>query len=199
MKHAWFSVSNFRQLQAFNGNQYCRGNDFIATLVVDGFFPYIGNLVQNGVLLCIFDVSLMESITQRADFEISFSLPVPRSVLREQFEGGIEPDEAVMPEFEEGFDRADFRSEFSPSPNLEGPQPPPRDNVSRNFPTVSSSPPRARTNNDGEFYLALCFFLLSKISACDITLNSTACIICMYIYIYIYIYIYLYIYFFFFF
>ncbi|XP_025993440.1 uncharacterized protein LOC105195019 isoform X3 [Solenopsis invicta] len=74
---------------------------------------------------------------------------VPRSVLREQFEGEIEADElALMHEFEEGFDRADFRAEFSPSPNLEGPQPPPRDNVSRNFPTVSSSPPRARTNND---------------------------------------------------
>ncbi|XP_071572991.1 uncharacterized protein [Temnothorax nylanderi] len=74
---------------------------------------------------------------------------VPRSVLREQFEGEVEADElALMHEFEEGFDRADFRAEFSPSPNLEGPQPPPRDNVSRNFPTVSSSPPRARTNND---------------------------------------------------
>ncbi|KZC04294.1 hypothetical protein WN55_02183 [Dufourea novaeangliae] len=53
-----------------------------------------------------------------------------------------------MHESEEGFDRADFRAEFSPSPNLEGPQPQPRDNVSRNFPTASSSPPRARTNND---------------------------------------------------
>ncbi|XP_017762323.1 PREDICTED: uncharacterized protein LOC108552334 [Eufriesea mexicana] len=53
-----------------------------------------------------------------------------------------------MHRFEEGFDRADFRAEFSPSPNLEGPQSQPRDNVSRNFPTVSSSPPRARTNND---------------------------------------------------
>ncbi|KAH0956754.1 hypothetical protein HN011_008801, partial [Eciton burchellii] len=73
----------------------------------------------------------------------------PRSVLREQYEGEIEADELeLMHEFEEGFDRADFRSEFSPSPNLEGPQPQPRDNVSRNFPTVSSSPPRARTNND---------------------------------------------------
>lgn len=58
----------------------------------------------------------------------------------------------LMHEFEEGFDRADFRSEFSPSPNLEGPQQQqPRDNVTRNFPTVSSSPPRARTNNDGKF------------------------------------------------
>ncbi|XP_032689135.1 uncharacterized protein LOC116852673 isoform X1 [Odontomachus brunneus] len=74
---------------------------------------------------------------------------VPRSVLREQYEGEIEADEIEqMHEFEEGFDRTDFRAEFSPSPNLEGPQPQPRDNVSRNFPTVSSSPPRARTNND---------------------------------------------------
>ncbi|XP_018377603.1 PREDICTED: protein eva-1 homolog C isoform X2 [Trachymyrmex cornetzi] len=89
---------------------------------------------------------------------------VPRSVLREQFEGGIEPDEAVMQEFEEGFDRADFRAEFSPSPNLEGPQPPPRDNVSKNFPTVSSSPPRARTNNDDnqeKFYL----YIIVSVSA----------------------------------
>ncbi|XP_029178404.1 uncharacterized protein LOC114946141 isoform X1 [Nylanderia fulva] len=74
---------------------------------------------------------------------------VPRSVLREQYEGEIEPDELqLMHEFEEGFDRVDFRTEFSPSPNLEGPQPQPRDNVSRNLPTASSSPPRARTNND---------------------------------------------------
>lgn len=74
---------------------------------------------------------------------------VPRSVLRKQYEGEAEADEQqLMHEFEEGFDRADFRAEFSPSPNLEGPQPQPRDNVSRNFPTVSSSPPRARTNND---------------------------------------------------
>ena len=56
-----------------------------------------------------------------------------------------------MHELEEGFDRADFRAEFSPSPNLEGPQPQPRDNVSRNLPTMSSSPPRARINSDGEF------------------------------------------------
>ncbi|XP_053990952.1 uncharacterized protein LOC128891098 isoform X2 [Hylaeus anthracinus] len=74
---------------------------------------------------------------------------VPRAVLREQFASDVEPDEMnLMHEFEEGFDRADFRAEFSPSPNLEGPQPQPRDNVSRNFPTASSSPPRARTNND---------------------------------------------------
>ncbi|XP_012280667.1 uncharacterized protein LOC105699862 isoform X2 [Orussus abietinus] len=74
---------------------------------------------------------------------------VPWTVLRDQSEGGIEADERNMVhEFEEGFDRADFRTEFSPSPNLEGPQPQPRDNASRNGPTVSSSPPRARTNND---------------------------------------------------
>jgi len=66
----------------------------------------------------------------------------------------------MQEQFEEGFDRADFRAEFSPSPNLEGPQPPPRDNVSRNFPTVSSSPPRARTNNDGEFRLAIGLLVL---------------------------------------
>ncbi|XP_076667728.1 uncharacterized protein LOC143368664 isoform X2 [Andrena cerasifolii] len=74
---------------------------------------------------------------------------VPRTVLRDRYEGALEPDEInQLHEFEEGFDRADFRAEFSPSPNLEGPQPQPRDNVSRNFPTASSSPPRARTNND---------------------------------------------------
>lgn len=83
--------------------------------------------------------------------------------MREQFEGEIEADEIEqMHEFEEGFDRTDFRAEFSPSPNLEGPQPQPRDNVSRNFPTVSSSPPRARTNNDGEFRPAVCCFVLLK-------------------------------------
>jgi len=170
IKHALLSVSNFSQLRAFNGNQYRRENDFIA--LVDGFFPYIGNLVQNGVPLCIFDVSLMESITQRTDFELSFSISVPRSVLREQFEGEIEADElALMHEFEEGFDRADFRAEFSPSPNLEGPQPPPRDNVSKNFPTVSSSPPRARTNNDGELHLMVYFFVLLKKSECCIVAN----------------------------
>ncbi|XP_043578435.1 uncharacterized protein LOC122565710 isoform X2 [Bombus pyrosoma] len=74
---------------------------------------------------------------------------VPRAVLKEQYQGDVEMDEVdLMHQFEEGFDRADFRAEFSPSPNLEGPQSQPRDNVSRNFPTVSSSPPRARTNND---------------------------------------------------
>ncbi|XP_048512336.1 protein eva-1 homolog C-like isoform X5 [Athalia rosae] len=82
---------------------------------------------------------------------------VPRKVLREQYEGAVEADEMdLVDEFEEGFDRADFRAEFSPSPNLEGPQPQPRDNSSRDGPTVSSSPPRARTNNDEnqeKFYL----------------------------------------------
>ncbi|XP_011494096.1 PREDICTED: protein eva-1 isoform X2 [Ceratosolen solmsi marchali] len=76
-----------------------------------------------------------------------------RSVLREQYEkGDMEPDEENLPsESDEGFDRADFRVEFSPSPNLESPQFQPRDNTSR--PSVKSSsepssPPRARTNND---------------------------------------------------
>ncbi|XP_014488706.1 PREDICTED: protein eva-1 homolog C [Dinoponera quadriceps] len=82
---------------------------------------------------------------------------VPRMVLREQYEDEVEPDEIEqVHEFDEGFDRTDFRAEFSPSPNLEGPQPQPRDNVSRNFPTVSSSPPRAHTDNDEnqeKFYL----------------------------------------------
>ncbi|KAK2584565.1 hypothetical protein KPH14_006933 [Odynerus spinipes] len=82
---------------------------------------------------------------------------VPRSVLREQYQSDLESDEMNLTHrIDEGFDRVDFRAEFSPSPNLEGPQPPPRDNVSRNFPTVSSSPPRARTNNDDnqeKFYL----------------------------------------------
>ncbi|XP_015520675.1 protein eva-1 homolog C isoform X4 [Neodiprion lecontei] len=82
---------------------------------------------------------------------------VPRKVLREQYEGAVEPDETdLVNEFEEGYDRADFRAEFSPSPNLEGPQPQPRDNGTRDGPTVSSSPPRARTNNDEnqeKFYL----------------------------------------------
>lgn len=172
MKHASFSVLDFSQSQAFNGNQYRRGNDFI----VDGFFPYIGSLAQNGVPLCIFDVSLMESITQRAHFEFFFSVPVPRLVLREQYEGELEQDELeLLQEFEEGFDRADFRAEFSPSPNLEGPQPPPRDNVSRNFPTVSSSPPRARTNNDGEFRLAIRFFVLFKKSMLQLMLHNSKC------------------------
>ncbi|XP_015594599.1 uncharacterized protein LOC107267421 isoform X3 [Cephus cinctus] len=76
---------------------------------------------------------------------------VPSEVLREQYKGPLEPDELdVVDEFEEGFDRTDFRAEFSPSPNLEGPQPQPRDNASRSSPTVSSSPPKARTNNDVE-------------------------------------------------
>ncbi|KOC67588.1 Protein FAM176C [Habropoda laboriosa] len=74
---------------------------------------------------------------------------MPRTVLKEQYQGVVEADEEdLVHQFDEGFDRADFRTEFSPSPNLEGPQSQPRDNVSRNFPTVSSSPPRARTNND---------------------------------------------------
>ncbi|XP_043279393.1 protein eva-1 homolog C isoform X3 [Venturia canescens] len=82
---------------------------------------------------------------------------VPRTVLREQYAGEIEADEIdLVPEFDEGFDRTDFRTEFSPSPNLEGPQPQPRDNATGNSPTVSSSPPRAMTNNEKnqeKFYL----------------------------------------------
>jgi len=161
MKHASFLVSNFSQSQAFNGNQYLRGNDFIATRRrrrILSLYRQSCTKPSSMYIWCVAD----GSITQRADFELSFSVSVPRSVLREQFEGGIEPDETqVMQEqFEEGFDRADFRAEFSPSPNLEGPQPPPRDNVSRNFPTVSSSPPRARTNNDGEFRLAIGLLVL---------------------------------------
>lgn len=84
---------------------------------------------------------------------ILFFFSVQRTVLRDQDESAVEADEIdLMHEFEEGFDRADFKAEFSPSPNLEGPQPQPRDNVSRNFPTASSSPPRARTNNDGVYF-----------------------------------------------
>ncbi|CAD1478723.1 unnamed protein product, partial [Heterotrigona itama] len=88
---------------------------------------------------------------------VSLSLvAVPRAVLKEQYQGDVEMDEVdLMHQFEEGFDRADFRAEFSPSPNLEGPQSQPRDNVSRNFPTVSSSPPRARTNNDERLHIVL--------------------------------------------
>lgn len=92
--------------------------------------------------------------TVRTSLTAIHSIPlvtVPRAVLKEQYQGDVEMDEVdLMHQFEEGFDRADFRAEFSPSPNLEGPQSQPRDNISRNFPTVSSSPPRARTNNDGE-------------------------------------------------
>ncbi|XP_031782156.1 uncharacterized protein LOC100678597 isoform X2 [Nasonia vitripennis] len=79
-----------------------------------------------------------------------------RTVLREQYDKGkLEPDEVNLPsESDEGFDRADFRVEFSPSPNLESPQSQPRDNATRQTgPGVkslseTSSPPRARTNND---------------------------------------------------
>ncbi|XP_076177778.1 uncharacterized protein LOC143152023 isoform X2 [Ptiloglossa arizonensis] len=96
------------------------------------------------------------SLDTRTYLRVAYTC-VPRTVLREQFQGDVEPDEIdLMHELEEGFDRADFRAEFSPSPNLEGPQPQPRDNVSRNFPTASSSPPHARTNNDEnqeKFYL----------------------------------------------
>ncbi|XP_058793800.1 uncharacterized protein LOC131665736 isoform X4 [Phymastichus coffea] len=79
-----------------------------------------------------------------------------RSVLREQYEKGeLEPDEVNQSSDwdDQGYDRADFRMEFSPSPNLEGPQFQPRDNASRagnasaKPPAETSSPPRARTNN----------------------------------------------------
>ncbi|XP_043491916.1 uncharacterized protein LOC122517539 isoform X1 [Polistes fuscatus] len=81
-------------------------------------------------------------------FEVVYTC-VQRWILREQYQSDLESDEMNLThKNDEGFDRVDFRAEFSPSPNLEGPQPQPRDNVSRNFPTVSSSPPRARTNND---------------------------------------------------
>ncbi|XP_053596729.1 protein eva-1 [Microplitis demolitor] len=74
---------------------------------------------------------------------------VPRGVLREQFVGDIEPDEVdLVPEFDEGFDRTDFKTEFSPSPNLENPEPPPRTNETLDATTVDSTLPRARTNND---------------------------------------------------
>ncbi|XP_015187724.1 PREDICTED: uncharacterized protein LOC107072366 isoform X2 [Polistes dominula] len=83
-------------------------------------------------------------------FEVVYTC-VQRWILREQYQSDLEADEMNLTHrIDEGFDRVDFRAEFSPSPNLEGPQPQPRDNVSRNFPTVSSSPPRARTNNDVE-------------------------------------------------
>lgn len=70
------------------------------------------------------------------------------TVLLEHYVGETEKDELeLVKEFEEGFDRVDFKAEFSPSPNLEGPQP--RDNVSRdNGATVSSSPPRARIDSE---------------------------------------------------
>ncbi|KAJ8678648.1 hypothetical protein QAD02_014435, partial [Eretmocerus hayati] len=78
-----------------------------------------------------------------------------RSVLRAQYERGpTEPDESnLSPELDEGFDRADFRVEFSPSPNLEGPQFQSRDNATRasiRSSSESSSPPRARTNGTSD-------------------------------------------------
>lgn len=112
-------------------------------------------LYRNGISSSMYIWCVADGVhytTRRTRRKLSFSVPVPRSVLREQYISEVEPDEMeLIPEFEEGFDRVDFRTEFSPSPNLEGPQPQPRGNVSRNLPTVSSSPPRARTNNDGEY------------------------------------------------
>lgn len=88
---------------------------------------------------------------------------MPRAVLRDQYQSEIQADEEqLVLEFEEGFDRADFRAEFSPSPNVEGPQPQPRDNVSRDYTLVSSSPPRARTNNDGKSPITKTATLLTK-------------------------------------
>uniref|UniRef100_A0ABD2W0B8 SUEL-type lectin domain-containing protein n=1 Tax=Trichogramma kaykai TaxID=54128 RepID=A0ABD2W0B8_9HYME len=85
---------------------------------------------------------------------------VYRSVLREQYERGVtEPDETNPGlDSDEGFDRADFKVEFSPSPNLESPQFQPRDNINGSTSSRSggvkspasetSSPPRARINGD---------------------------------------------------
>ncbi|KAH0546086.1 hypothetical protein KQX54_006428 [Cotesia glomerata] len=75
---------------------------------------------------------------------------LPRGVLQEQFVGDIESDEVdLVPEFDEGFDRTDFKTEFSPSPNLENPEPPLRNNNETiDATTVDSTLPRARTNND---------------------------------------------------
>ncbi|XP_014223670.1 protein eva-1 homolog C isoform X2 [Trichogramma pretiosum] len=93
---------------------------------------------------------------------------VYRSVLREQYERGVtEPDETNPGlDSDEGFDRADFKVEFSPSPNLESPQFQPRDNINGSTSSRSggvkspasetSSPPRARINGDEnqeKFYL----------------------------------------------
>lgn len=163
-----YSVSNFSNPRALSWNQYQCAEMILSRCSIDSPSSIPDSFLIPAILyeiafllLCIFDVSPMESITERTDSELSFSVLVPRSVLREQYEGEIEPDELeLMHEFEEGFDRVDFRTEFSPSPNLEGPQPQPRDNVSRNLPTASSSPPRARTNNDGEYRLAVRFLLL---------------------------------------
>lgn len=86
---------------------------------------------------------------------------MPRGVLREQFVGDIEPDEVdLVPEFDEGFDRTDFKTEFSPSPNLENPEPPPRTNETLDATTVDSTLPRARTNNDRKFYY-VCILLVN--------------------------------------
>lgn len=87
---------------------------------------------------------------KRETWKVFFFVSVPRTVLRDQYDQGDSDSDEEKLEPEEGFDRADFRGEFSPSPNLEGPQSQPRDNASGNFPTVSSSPPYARTN-DGEY------------------------------------------------
>ncbi|XP_044590796.1 protein eva-1 isoform X1 [Cotesia glomerata] len=93
---------------------------------------------------------------------------VPRGVLQEQFVGDIESDEVdLVPEFDEGFDRTDFKTEFSPSPNLENPEPPLRNNNETiDATTVDSTLPRARTNNDiAEEDLAMVGYLNEWINA----------------------------------
>ena len=72
----------------------------------------------------------------------------------------LEPDEINLPlESEEGFDRADFRSEFSPSPNLENPRIQTHIDDTRNIqePTESTAAPKARINDDGKNYKNLIF------------------------------------------
>ncbi|XP_014204611.1 uncharacterized protein LOC106636657 [Copidosoma floridanum] len=78
-----------------------------------------------------------------------------RTVLLEQFENRdpAQEEEDRPADLDEGFDRADFRMEFSPSPNLESPQYQPRDNESAGTGSAksvpeASLPPRARTNGD---------------------------------------------------
>lgn len=106
-------------------------------------------------------------------------------MLREQYEKGeLEPDEMNQSSDwdDQGYDRADFRMEFSPSPNLEGPQFQPRDNASRagnasaKPPAETSSPPRARTNN-GELSLYQIFIFID--SACNFYLLLIFSLFCM--------------------
>lgn len=97
-------------------------------------------------------------------------------MLREQYVKMMEPDESNLPNgTDEGFDRADFRVEFSPSPNLESPQFQPRDNATRsvnaNSTPETSSPPRARTNSDGESLLLSLTLTLAPTLALALTLT----------------------------